>query len=399
MKNHQVRRVWRTHVPTVMAVALFVVVGILVGSPSLAQATVMPTLTVSKVAGSVGTVVTVTYGPANNGCGGAVFEPAAGFSSGSASLGYLGAYNSNGSSGSQDFVIPRVLGDPSAHTNAPVFPGSYQFVLTCDTSNEPATAFSVSVPFTVTAGLPPQFVGIASTRDGRGYWLAQAGGGVFSYGDAAFHGSLPGDGIVPTDQVTGIAATPDGKGYWLVSADGGVFAFGDAGFYGSLVSTFNNLPIVGMAATPDGKGYWLVASDESVFPFGDAKAYVSPGPYVQPNQPVVGIAATADGLGYWEVASDGGIFSYGDARFHGSLGGQPIVGMSADPLTGGYWEVAADGGIFAFDAPFIGSTGNTRLNQPVTGMAGTITRPGYSLVAADGGVFSFGGAQFCGSAA
>jgi len=386
-----------------MAVAISVVVGIVVGTPSLARATVMPTMTVSKVSGPVGTVVTVTYGPANNGCGEAEFEPAAGWSSGSASLGYLGGYNSNGSSGSETVVIPRVLGNVSPHTNAPVVPGSYQFVLVCDTSNDPATAFSVSVPFTVTSGFPPQFVGIASTKDGKGYWLAQAGGGVFSYGDAAFYGSLPGDGIVPNDQVTGIAATPDGKGYWLVSADGGVFAFGDAGFYGSVVPTFNNMPIVGMASTPDGKGYWVVASDDSLFPFGDAKAYISPGPHGQLNQPVVGTAATAEGQGSWEVASDGGIFSYGNARFHGSLGGQslnqPIVGMSADPLTGGYWEVAADGGIFAFDAPFIGSTGNTHLNQPITGMAGTPSGLGYRLVAADGGVFSFGDAKFYGSAA
>jgi hypothetical protein len=27
---------------------------------------------------------------------------------------------------------------------------------------------------------------------------------------------------------------PDGKGYWLVASDGGVFTFGDAGFFGSV---------------------------------------------------------------------------------------------------------------------------------------------------------------------
>jgi hypothetical protein len=30
-----------------------------------------------------------------------------------------------------------------------------------------------------------------------------------------------------------MAATPDGHGYWLVAADGGIFSFGDAGFHGS----------------------------------------------------------------------------------------------------------------------------------------------------------------------
>ena len=34
--------------------------------------------------------------------------------------------------------------------------------------------------------------------------------------------------------VVGIAPTPTGKGYWMVASDGGIFSFGDAHFYGSL---------------------------------------------------------------------------------------------------------------------------------------------------------------------
>jgi hypothetical protein len=34
--------------------------------------------------------------------------------------------------------------------------------------------------------------------------------------------------------VVGITGTPTGKGYWLVGADGGVFTFGDAAYLGSL---------------------------------------------------------------------------------------------------------------------------------------------------------------------
>ena len=67
-----------------------------------------------------------------------------------------------------------------------------------------------------------------------------------------------------------MAATPDGGGYWLVASDGGVFSFGDAQFHGSTGGIALNKPIVGMAATPDGGGYWLVASDGGVFSFGDA---------------------------------------------------------------------------------------------------------------------------------
>jgi hypothetical protein len=34
-----------------------------------------------------------------------------------------------------------------------------------------------------------------------------------------------------------MAATPTGNGYWLVASDGGIFSFGDAHFHGSASST------------------------------------------------------------------------------------------------------------------------------------------------------------------
>ena len=128
-----------------------------------------------------------------------------------------------------------------------------------------------------------------------------------------------------------MAATPDGGGYWLVASDGGIFAFGDAAFHGSAGNLHLNRPIVGMAATPDGGGYWLVASDGGIFAFGDAQFRGSTG-NLHLNQPIVGMAATPDGGGYWLVASDGGVFAFGDAPFRGSTGNlhlnRPIVGMA-----------------------------------------------------------------------
>ena len=70
---------------------------------------------------------------------------------------------------------------------------------------------------------------------------------------------------------------PRRRGYWLVAADGGIFAFGDAAFHGSTGSLTLNQPIVGMAATPDGGGYWLVATDGGIFAFGDAAFHGSTG--------------------------------------------------------------------------------------------------------------------------
>ncbi|HVB91049.1 MAG TPA: serine hydrolase [Acidimicrobiales bacterium] len=201
--------------------------------------------------------------------------------------------------------------------------------------------------------------------------------------------------------VIGMAATPDRGGYWLLCRDGGVFTFGDATFHGSTGDLTLNEPMVAMAADGATGGYWTVATDGGVFSF-DSPFYGSTGNLTL-NQPIVGMAATPDGGGYWLVASDGGIFAFGDAPFLGSTGNinlnKPIVGMAATPDGGGYWLVASDGGIFAFgDAPFLGSTASTALNQPVIGMAATPDGRGYWLAARDGGIFTFGTAAFSGSA-
>ena len=69
---------------------------------------------------------------------------------------------------------------------------------------------------------------------GAGYWLAAGDGGVFTFGDAPFFGSIPGRNISLNAPVVGMARTLSGKGYWLVAGDGGVFTFGDAPFFGSI---------------------------------------------------------------------------------------------------------------------------------------------------------------------
>jgi GH25 family lysozyme M1 (1,4-beta-N-acetylmuramidase) len=241
--------------------------------------------------------------------------------------------------------------------------------------------------------------GVARDASGKGYWIAGDDGGVFTYGDAAFHGSA---GMRRWNApMVGIASTHTGKGYWLVGADGGIFTYGDAPFHGSAGNIHLNQPIVGMAAMPDSSGYWLVASDGGVFTYGNAGFHGSMGG-TKLNAPVVGIAATPSGKGYWLVAADGGIFGFGDAAFHGSMGGEklnaPVVGIAATPSGNGYWLVASDGGIFTFgDAAFHGSMGGKKLNTPIVGMTATPDGGGYWLVGGDGGIFTFGNAPFAGS--
>ena len=50
--------------------------------------------------------------------------------------------------------------------------------------------------------------------------------------------------------MVGMEANPDGTGYWTVASDGGVFSFGDAPFLGSEPGQPADAPIVGIAATP-----------------------------------------------------------------------------------------------------------------------------------------------------
>ena len=210
-------------------------------------------------------------------------------------------------------------------------------------------------------------------------------------------GTTSGGLVMP---VVGMASTPDGLGYWLADSSGGVSPHGSAGNYGSMAGHPLNAPITHIVSTADGGGYWLVASDGGIFSFGDAPFYGSMGGK-RLNAPVVDIAPTPDGWGYWLVGSDGGVFSFGDAEFYGSMGGHPlngpIVGISTDDLTGGYWEVGSDGGIFCFEAPYLGSTGGMHLKRPVNGMASLASGLGYRFVASDGGVFAEGGAPFYGS--
>jgi hypothetical protein len=73
-----------------------------------------------------------------------------------------------------------------------------------------------------------------------------------------------------------MSTTADGHGYRLVASDGGIFSFGDATYFGSMGNQALIAPVVGMTATPDGGGYWLVASDGGIFSFGDATFFGSP---------------------------------------------------------------------------------------------------------------------------
>jgi peptidoglycan hydrolase-like amidase len=229
------------------------------------------------------------------------------------------------------------------------------------------------------------------------YHVATRDGGVFSFGGATFHGSLPGIGV--RTRAKDITEGPAGSGYWILGEDGGVFSF-DVPFYGSLGDKKLNKPVAGMEASATRKGYWLVAGDGGIFSFGDAPFFGSTGDKTL-NAPVVGMFPTPTGSGYWMVATDGGIFTFGDAVFQGSTGSmrlnQPVFAMGATPSGKGYWLVARDGGIFTFgDATFQGSLPGRKLNETAVALLPTASGFGYLIVTAEGHVYAFGDAASAG---
>ena len=99
---------------------------------------------------------------------------------------------------------------------------------------------------------------------GSGYWFSASDGGVFSFGGAAFHGSL-GDRTLRAP-VVGMAAAPSRDGYWLADADGAVTAFGAPDHGGRVICVDcptgtggpRRIPVVGITAPPGDAGATLV---------------------------------------------------------------------------------------------------------------------------------------------
>jgi hypothetical protein len=131
---------------------------------------------------------------------------------------------------------------------------------------------------------------MVASPTGTGYLLVGQDGGVFTFGDAKFYGSIPGLGI-HTRSIRDVVLSTQGTGYALVGADGGAFKFGTGvRFYGSLPGRgvrVNN--IVGIALTPDGGGYYMAGSDGRVYGFGNARVQPAP-PLLHGSLPLVSIA-------------------------------------------------------------------------------------------------------------
>ena len=215
---------------------------------------------------------------------------------------------------------------------------------------------------------PTNIVQMVMTPSGSGYYLVSSSGGVFSYGDATWYGSIAGRRL--RTQTVGLAITPTGRGYYLLTRAGNVFTFGDAQFRGSTVTRPGTPPLAAIALTPDGGGYWLVTVRGNIFSFGNARFYGSPAYKVTS---VIALAGTQSGKGYWVVTATGRLFRYGDAGFHGSLAGEAPALVSAfvpTPNGGGYWMVTTKGQVFNFgNARYFADQPGVQPGVRVTGFA------------------------------
>jgi len=112
----------------------------------------------------------------------------------------------------------------------------------------------------------------ACTDGAGGVWVVGSDGGVGAYNGATFHGSLPGDAIIPNAPI--VAIVPHGTdGYWLIGADTGIFAYGDAparGGYLAMIGTEyaagDRAIIAAEALDPGGDdNVRLIADDGSIY--------------------------------------------------------------------------------------------------------------------------------------
>lgn len=211
------------------------------------------------------------------------------------------------------------------------------------------------------ADLNAPVVGATGTPSGRGYRMLGADGGVFSFGDAAFMGSVQGIvdeqvgiGARAADHLSApiVAVDETDDGYWLVTADGAVFNFGDAPYLGSFQDVLN-----GEVSTP--VRTWLLQP-----PVGAS----TPRANDVLDGEILSVVGVANGDGYLLLGADGGVFAFGTARFFGSLTGRDLgVVVALDVSTvGGYVAVTADGSVH-----LVGTVG-PRNGQP--------DRPSTSLV-------------------
>ncbi len=239
-------------------------------------------------------------------------------------------------------------------------------------------------------------VGIAASRDAKGYGLVTGFGRGFFFGDDRYIGEV----TRPLAEPISAIVTCANGGYWFASRAGRVFAYGQANFHGDAYDKHLADPIVAMAGSKSGNGYWLMTNAGRVLAFGDATYYGEPTDGEYPS-PFVGMAATKTGKGYWLATSGGRVLAFGDATYHGEARFNyyvdPFVAITVTPSGQGYWLLTSGGRVLSFgSAGDHGGPQDRTLVYPIVGMASSLSGRGYFLAASDGRIRTYGDAVYQG---
>ncbi|MHB8263704.1 MAG: hypothetical protein ACYDGY_08150 [Acidimicrobiales bacterium] len=245
------------------------------------------------------------------------------------------------------------------------------------------------------------YCGIASTPDGRGCWVVDRCGEVYTAGNAPFLGSILADGIGVGADIAGIVSALSGEGYWLYSTAGDVYSFGELPSYGTLAGIGYDpaVPVVSMAAYTDARAYCLLNAEGDVFTFGEMKHVGAPrGKGIILADPAACIMLADSAEGYLIADSGGEIYTFGSAWFHGSLPSErmhhaaPIISLLHYESTSqdGYRMIGADGGVYCFDAPFYGApVGVMNGTEIVAATEDPVNHDGYFLLSNAGEIFHY----------
>ena len=255
----------------------------------------------------------------------------------------------------------------SSTSNMPIAPNRHPRLVVASTGQVVSLDGALHFGDLLTFELNAPIVAATLTRSGLGYWLLGADGGVFSFGDAAFHGSLPSFEVDPLN----LLGPPENLRF-----DGEIRA-------------------VDIVATADGSGYWIVLASGTAIKFGGEFRTLSPP--VELVSPAVGLFGVPSGLGMWLLSEDGGIFALAGAEYLGSL---PAIGIAEAPAVAmlvtqsdhGYAIVDELGSVFGF-GDFIGhGEYNASENcSPNTVSAAIMVGPsGHQVLTSDGRVAGIG---------
>ena len=163
-------------------------------------------------------------------------------------------------------------------------------------------------------------VDVAPVPESPGWWVLDEAGGVFCYGAALYHGSIPGMGApAPSARIVGLASTPTGMGYWILDEAGGVYCFGDAEFHGStpaLRLEHPPAPARAIGAAPEGNGYVVLEADGMLRSFGTVPeiGHACPGRAID----AVGFDGGPDAESWIVVDRRGFVYPVGNAPMFGS---------------------------------------------------------------------------------